>query len=84
MKVVHFHHINNFYFFWKISCSYGNLKVIEKGAKLELEPFSNLNFHFKIQAEFENGSIEKVIDLKKWSNFYFWTFSSCYGNCGVI
>jgi hypothetical protein len=38
---------------------------------------------FKKYLEFKDRSKEKVRDLEKWSNFYFWIFS-CYMILKVI
>ena len=42
------------------------------------------NPNFKMEAEFENVHLSKVVELEKLSNFYFWRFSTSLENLGVI
>ena len=42
------------------------------------------NSNFKMEAEFENVYLSKVVELEMLSNFYFWRFSTSLENLGVI
>ena len=42
------------------------------------------NPNFKMEAEFENVHLSKVVELLILNNFYFWRFLSCYTDLGVI
>ena len=42
------------------------------------------NSNFKMETEFENVHLSKVVELEMLSNFYFWRFSTSLENLGVI
>ena len=42
------------------------------------------NLNFRMEAEFENVHLSKVVELEMLSKFYFWRFSTSLENLGVI
>ena len=42
------------------------------------------NSNFKMEVEFENVHLSKVVELEMLSKFYFWRFSTSLENLGVI
>ena len=42
------------------------------------------NSNFKMEAEFENVPLSKVVELLILNNFYFWRFSTSLENLGLI
>jgi hypothetical protein len=50
----------------------------EKDSNLKFDPFSFPYSNYKMEAEFENGSKRKSVDLEKWNNFHVGSFSSFY------
>ena len=42
------------------------------------------NSNLKMETEFENVQLSKVVEFEKLSNFHFWRFSTSLENLGVI